>query len=52
MNSSLSNVITDFYKGHPPVGISTRSFLLVLKMIHEICESEGKEMILDIIIIA
>ena len=31
MNCSLSNVLTDFNKGDPPVGIPTGSFLLVLK---------------------
>ena len=48
MNCSLSDVITDFYNGHPPVGISTGSFCLSLNTIHKICKSEEKQMILDI----
>ena len=51
MNCFLSNVVRDFVKGHPPVGISTRLFLLVLNMIHKICKSQEKQMILDFIVI-
>ena len=50
-NSFISNVITDFYKGHTPVSSSTGLFLLFLNMIHKICEIEQKQMILDIVII-
>ena len=31
MKCSLSNVITDFYKEHPPVSIPTGLFLFVVK---------------------
>ena len=53
MNCSLSNVITDFYKGQPPVSIATRMLLLVLKHDSQNFEkSEEQQMILDIMIIA
>ena len=51
MNSSLSNVISDFYKRHPAVRISTWLFLIFINMIYKICESQEKQTILDIIFI-
>ena len=44
MKCSLSNVITEFSKGHPPVSISTGLFFFD-------SQGEEKEMILDIILI-
>ena len=52
MNSSFSNVITDFYKRQLPVSISTGLFLLVLKHDSQNLKSEERQMILDVIIIA
>ena len=52
MNCSLSNIITDFYKGQPLAGISTGLFFLVLNNIYKICKSEEKQMTLNVIIIA
>ena len=51
MNCSLSTVITNFYKGHPPVSISTGLLLLALKHDLQNFKSEEKQIILDIIII-
>ena len=49
INCSLSNVMTDFYKGYPAVGISTGFFLLdSLNFI----KVKKKQIIVHIIIIA
>ena len=45
-------VITDFNKVHPPVNISTGLFCFSENVIQKICESEEKQLILDVIIIA
>ena len=51
VNCSFLNFTADFYKGHPPVSISTGLFFF-FNVIRKICKSAEKQVILDFIIIA